>query len=198
MADVDERIARIRLKKRIENIEENKREENIEEITLLDVMREMKDGEVCIDNKKIQFTEKSFLNNRITINIPIGYMEKNLNEENNVTLTNELYGLSFVANYSEFDTKIQEFNEFKKSMIQQFKNNELDMTWLDDGNLNNGEEKIPYGIYKTSTSKGDLFNIIFYKTNKKSMLVGNYNCYYKDIKLFENIIKASIFLMKFN
>lgn len=198
MADVDERIARIRLKKRIENIEENKKEEDIEEKTLLDVIREMKDGEVCIDNKKIQFTEKSYLNNRITINIPIGYMEENLNEENNVTLTNELYGLSFVANYSEFDTKIQEFNEFKKSMIQQFKNNELDMTWLDDGNLNNGEEKIPYGIYKTSTSKGDLFNIIFYKTNKKSMLVGNYNCYYKDIKLFENIIKASIFLMKFN
>ena len=131
MAGVDEKIARIRLKKRIEDIEEDTREET-EEKTILDVMKEMQEGDGCIDNKKIKFSEKSYLDNRIIINIPIGYMEEKLNEENNVTLTNEFYGLSFVANYSVFDTKIQEFNEFKESIIKQYKNNELDMTWLDE------------------------------------------------------------------
>ncbi|SDP16594.1 hypothetical protein [Clostridium gasigenes] len=207
--NVDEKIAKLKLEQRIQKEKElNEKEsneklekdteENSDEITLEEVIKQMEEGEVNLEERSFKFRRKSFLGNKIEMPVPLAYFEEKVNTTSNVTLVNDLYGVSFAANYVKKGAVKQTFKQFKAGMEKSLKDMELYLEWLEEGEIGEGTSKISYGTYKTPTGKGDLYNLIFYKQHKGTVLIGNYNCFYTDIKTWELFIKASIMLMKIN
>ena len=58
------------------------------------------------------------------------------------------------------------------------------------------DEKAPvhFITYRMTTARGVMFQMVFYAIHKehKGMVIGNYNCFYKDLPIWENVIKATV------
>lgn len=205
MNNVDEKIAKLRLEYKNQKAEELEKslENNIKEepkekdpnIILEEVIEEIKAGQLSLEGHSFAFKRQKFLGGKIELPMPLGYFEEKVSTKLGFTLVNDFYGVSFNGTYIEKGGKKQTFDQFKKGMEKGFRDMELYLEWLEEGSLGEGSNKLYYGSYKTPTGKGDLYNFIFYKEKKGSLIIGNYNCFYKDIKTWEFIIKASIKLM---
>ncbi|MCB2359251.1 hypothetical protein [Clostridium estertheticum] len=208
MSNIDEKIAKLRLEQRMQNEREEHEkvaqgtkqdtEESINEITLEDVITQIETGKVTLEGETFNFKRALFLNGKINIPMPVEWFVEQVNTQEGVTLVNESYGVSFTGSYISKGAEKKTFAQFKKGMEKGFKDMELYLEWLEEGECGEGTSKISYGTYKTPTGKGELYNLIFYREKKGSVLVGNYNCFYKDINIWELLIKASIKLMKVN
>lgn len=208
MSNIDEKIAKLKLEQRLqkERLEQEKlkqdTEDNIdgsnEEVTVEEVIKQIKEGEVTLEGKTFKFVTESFLKGKIEMPIPLAYFEEKVNTPEGVTLVNEFCGVSFTGSYLDKGAQKQTFTQFKAGMEKGFKDMGLYLEWLEEGECGEGASKISYGTYKTPTGEGYLYNLIFYREKKGTLLIGNYNCFYKDIKIWELLIKASIKLMKIN
>jgi len=206
MDNIDEKIAKLKMQQRLEKEkelnkkanegkEENSDEKN-EKINLEEVIEEIKTGSLTINNSNFKFANKLFLNGKLEMPMPLGYFEEKVNNKTNATLVNDFDGVSFTLTYIDKGAQKQSFAKFKKGMEKNFKDMELYLEWLEEGEVGEGSSKIYYGTYKTPTGKGPLYNLIFYREYKGTLLIGNYNCFYKDIETWELIIKASTMLIK--
>lgn len=200
MSNLDERIAKLKMQERIEKENKNnessdkKSDDFIEEKTLEEVITEMKNGKVVIKDKEYLFKNKTYMGGKIEIPIPIAYLEEKINSKETVLLVNDARGISLVANYLKQRVNKQSFSMLKKGMEKQFKDGGLYLEWDDEGKCGIHKD-ISYGTYKTPTGKGDLYNLIFLKEVKDGIIIGNYNCFYKDLDTFKPIINASVKLM---
>ncbi|WP_315076442.1 hypothetical protein [uncultured Clostridium sp.] len=204
MNNIDEKIAKLKMSQRLqkENVEKESLKEEVEikeqKITLEEVIKQIEQGEVRIQETKLKFEKTSFLNGILEMHIPIGYFEEKGNNSNSISLVNEFYGVSFTANYIPKGAVKQSFAKFKKGMEKGFKEMELYLEWIEEGEIGEGFNKINYGVYKNPTGKGNLYNVIFYRQKKDTVFIGNYNCFFKDIEVWELIIKATMHLIKIN
>jgi len=205
MDNIDEKIAKLKMQQRIEKEEALKKELNEEnhkadeeEITIEEVISQIKSGLLNINNTNFKFENKVLIKGKLEIPIPLAYFEERVNTNKNVTLINELDGVSFTLTYVDKGAQKQSFAKFKRGMENNFKDMELYLEWIEEGEVGDGASKIYYGTYKTPTGKGPIYNLIFYREYKGTLLIGNYNCFYKDIKTWELIIKASTMLIKIN
>jgi hypothetical protein len=202
MENIDEKIAKLKLQARVNQEEEEKdnieQELNInkEKKTLEEVIEEMKEGVVTFEERSFEFKNQSYLNGKIEIPIPEKFFEESGRTATNIGLLNETYGISFTATFIEKGAVKQSFKQFKAGMERQFKTAELYLEWLEEGELIKGKSKVYYASYKTPTGKGDTYNLIFFRENKGTLIIGNYNCFYKEIEIWELLIKASINLMR--
>ncbi|WP_238918005.1 hypothetical protein [Clostridium sp. YIM B02555] len=202
MDNIDEKIAKLKMQQRLEKEERNKvTEENSidskkEEITLEEVIEQMKAGFVNINNTEFRFAKKEYLKGKLQIPMPLAYFEEKANTDKNVTLINDNNGVSFTLAYVDKGAQKQSFASFKKGMEKNFKDIGLFLEWIEEGEAGEGTSKVSYGTYMTPTGKGQLYNLIFYREFKGTLMIGNYNCFEKDLKTWELLIKASIMLMK--
>ncbi|MEW8956320.1 hypothetical protein [Clostridium sp.] len=202
MSNIDELMAKLKLERKIEN--KNKEKENIEEpkeeedkeAILKRVTEEMNQGDVTLEGRKFKFVRKRFLDERIELLIPLGYFEERVNENNNLILVNEGFGLSINFTYINQGAIKQSFDDFKAGMEKQFKNMEFYLEWIESREHGEGDSKISYGTYKTPTGKGDIYNAIIYREKNGTSIIGNYNCFYKDLKIWEFLIKGTIMSMR--
>ena len=201
MANIDEKIAKLKLEGRIKQEEQEKEnlkrelEQNKDKKTLEEVIEEMKEGLVTFEKRSFRFNKQSYLNGKIELPIPENFFEESGKTATNIGLLNDLYGISFTATYVDKGAIKQNFKQFKSGMERQFKTGGLYLEWLEEGELIKGKAKVPYATYKTPTGKGDTYNLLFFRENKGTLIIGNYNCFYKDIEIWELLIKASINLM---
>lgn len=199
MNNIDEKIAKLKLQARIEQEEKENLKKEIKEEkekkTLEEVIQEMQEGVVSFEENRFRFKNQKYLNGKIEIPIPENFFEERGKTATNIGLLNDLYGISFTATYVDKGAKKQSFKQFKEGMERQFKTGGLYLEWLEEGELDKGKAKVPYAIYKTPTGKGDTYNLLFFRENKGTLIIGNYNCFYKDIEIWELLIKASINLM---
>lgn len=206
MNNVDEKIAKLKMQQKIEKariLEENaqKQEKSQDEdlSSVEDIIKQISEGIVKKNGNTFVFRKKIYLDGKIEIPVPLNYFEERLNEENNFALVNDLHGVSLNGTYITQNVKKQKFSEFKEGMKQGFKAMNIYAEWLEEGSFGKEEhEKIYYASYKTPTAKGELYNFLFYRQYNKTMFIGNYNCFYKEIEIWEPIIKASVLLMKIN
>lgn len=201
--NIDEKIAKLKMQQRLEKENELKKEsqkEEIssieEEITLKEVIEQISEGALRINNTNFKFVKKVFLNGKLEIPMPLAYFEERVNTEKNTTLVNDNNGVSFTLAYVDKGVQKQSFAKFKKGMEKNFKDIDLYLEWMEEGEVGEGASKVSYGTYKTPTGKGQIYNLIFYREYKGTLIIGNYNCFEKDIKTWELLIKASIMLMK--
>lgn len=206
MDNIDEKIAKLKMQQRIEKEKELKKEseeENLaseekEEITLEEVIKQISNGSLDINNTNFKFVNKVLLNGKLEIPMPLAYFEERVNTNTNTTLINDNDGISFTLAYVDKGAQKQSFAKFKKGMEKNFKDMELYLEWIEDGEVGDGSSKIFYGTYKTPTGRGPIYNLIFYREYKGTLIIGNYNCFERDIKTWELIIKASTMLIKIN
>jgi hypothetical protein len=203
MDNIDEKIAKLKMQQRLEKERELKKEseeENLapkeEEITLEEVMKQITEGSLNINKTNFKFVRKVFLNGKLEIPMPLAYFEERVNTNKNTTLVNDNNGVSFTLAYVDKGAQKQSFAKFKKGMEKNFKDMDLYLEWIEEGEAGEGSSKVSYGTYKTPTGKGQIYNLIFYREHKGTLIIGNYNCFERDIKTWELLIKASIMLMK--
>lgn len=204
MGNIDEIVAKLKQQKKAE--EKNKINEKTCEVKktedkkaiLKKVIEEIKDGDVNLNGKKFKFKKQLFLGGKIEFPIPMAYFEERVNDSNTLVLVNDPLGISLTFSYVGKGAIEQSFDEFKAGMEKGFKDMELSLEWLESGECGKGNSKISYGTYKTPTGKGDMYNAIIYRERKGTLIVGNYNCFYKDLKVWEYLIKGSIMSMKVN
>lgn len=203
MDNIDEKIARLKMQQRLEKEKELKREseeENSvseeEEITLEEVMKQITDGSLNINNTNLKFAQKVFLNGKLEIPMPLAYFEERVKTNTNTTLINDSNGVSFTLAYVDKGAQKQSFAKFKKGMEKNFKEMELYLEWIEEGEAGEGSSKVSYGTYKTPTGRGSVYNLIFYREYKGTLIIGNYNCFDRDVKTWGFLIKASIMLMR--
>ncbi|WP_297430645.1 hypothetical protein [Clostridium sp.] len=199
MDNIDEKIAKLKMQQRIEkeaSTENSEEGEAKEEITLEEVIEQMKTGTVNINNTSFKFASKSFIKGKLQMPMPLGYFEEKVNNNTSATLVNDFDGVSFTLTYIDKGVQKQSFAKFKKGMEKNFKEMELYLEWLEEGDVGEGASKVYYGTYKTPTGKGPVYNLIFYREHKGTLIVGNYNCFYKDIKTWGMLIKASVMLLR--
>ncbi|MBU3104334.1 hypothetical protein [Clostridium gasigenes] len=205
MNNIDEKIANLKMQQRFEKEKELNKEankENLEaeeeKITLEEVIKQITNGSLDINNTNFKFVKKVFLNGKLEIPMPLAYFEERVNTNANTTLVNDNNGISFTLAYVDKGAQKQSFAKFKKGMEKNFKDMELYLEWIEEGEVGEGYSKVFYGTYKTPTGRGPVYNLIFYRAYKGTLIIGNYNCFYRDIKTWEFLIKASIMLMKIN
>lgn len=206
MDNIDEKIAKLKMQQKIEEArileeESHKQEKSQDEgiSAVEDMINQISEGTVRKNGNTFVFRKKTYLNGKLEIPVPLNYFEERLNEENNFVLVNDLHGVSLNGTYITENVKKQKFSEFKEGMKQGFKAMKIYAEWLEEGSFGKEEnEKVYYASYKTPTAKGELYNFLFYRQYKKTMMIGNYNCFYKEIDIWEPIIKASALLMKIN
>ncbi|OOM76182.1 hypothetical protein CLPUN_27950 [Clostridium puniceum] len=205
MDNIDEKIAKLKMQQRMEKeeglkkeLDEDNHNADEEEITLKEVINQIKSGVLHINNTNFKFQNRVLIKGKLEIPMPAGYFEEKVNTNKNVTLVNDLDGLSFTLTYIDKGAQKQSFAKFKRGMENNFKDMELYLEWIEEGEVGDGASKMYYGTYKTPTGKGPIYNLVFYREYKGTLLIGNYNCFYKDIKIWELIIKASTMLIKIN
>lgn len=203
MDNIDEKIAKLKMKQRLEKEKELNKESNKEnldseeeKITLEEVIKQITNGELNINNTNFKFARKVLLNGKLEIPMPLAYFEERVNTKTNTTLVNDNDGISFTLAYVDKGAQKQSFAKFKKGMEKNFKDMELYLEWIEEGEVGEGSSKVSYGTYKTPTGRGPVYNLIFYREYKGTLIIGNYNCFDRDIKTWELLIKASIMLMK--
>ncbi|MDR5585848.1 hypothetical protein [Clostridium aquiflavi] len=201
MSNIDEKIAKLKLQQRIDKEEEERLKNepivNEKEITLEEVCEGIKNGEVIINDKKIIFTKKVFYDGKFELPVPESFFEVKVNTDKNLVLVNNLQGISFNGNYINQCTKKQNFNTIKSAIQKNFKETKIYMEWIEEGKFKLGDSTVFFATYKTPTAKGQLYNLVFLRDYKGTVSIGNYNCFYKDIKEWELLIKASVKLMRF-
>lgn len=202
MDNIDEKIAKLKMQQRLEKekelnkeSEEEKLDSEEEKITLEEVIKQITNGSLDINNTNFKFTRKVFLNGKLEIPMPLEYFEERVNTKTNTTLVNDNDGISFTLAYVDKGAQKQSFAKFKKGMEKNFKDMELYLEWIEEGEVGEGSAKVSYGTYKTPTGRGPVYNLIFYREYKGTLIIGNYNCFDRDIKTWELLIKASIMLM---
>jgi hypothetical protein len=205
MDNIDEKIARLKMQQRIEkenefNSEANKENTETEEqqITLEDVIEQIKKGSLSINNTNFKFVKKTLLGGKLEMPMPLAYFEEKTNTNINATLINDLHGVSFTLAYVDKGAQKQGFAKFKKGMEKNYKDMGFYLEWIEEGEIGQGNSKIYYGTFNTPTVRGVIYNLIFYREYKGTLIIGNYNCFDKDIKTWELIIKASTMLIKIN
>ena len=201
MDNIDKKIAELRMKQRMSNEKNNDKEKDAEEekrkeTDLKDVINQIVSGTVNINESTFIFRKKSYLKERLEMPVPMNYFTEQTNTETNIAMMNDLHGVSFTGTYIDSAPKKQKFSEFKAGMIKSFKEMKIFAQWIEEGSFGEGADEVYYASYKTPTAKGEVYNFLFYRQYNKTMMIGNYNCFYKEIDIWEPLIKASVLLMR--
>ena len=202
MDNVDEKIAKLKMQQRLEKEKQLNKvvDEAIiepeEELSLEEVMEQITEGSLNINNINFRFSKKEFLKGKLEMPIPLAYFEERVNTDKNTVLVNDNNGVSFTLTYVDKGAQKQSFASFKRGMEKNFKDMELYLEWIEEGEVGERVSKVSYGTYKTPTGLGEIYNLIFYREHKGTLIIGNYNCFERDIKTWKLIMKASIMLMK--
>ncbi|WP_099190484.1 hypothetical protein [Tepidibacter mesophilus] len=204
---LDEKIASFKQSKRILKEEEIKQkedstiqEENNTNLSLEEIIECIKNEYLEIEDRKFDFKTVDYLDGKIRIPMVENYFQEVVKDSNAIALQNETEGVSFMCSYIKEKILTKTFDEFKRGMEQNFKDMELYLEWIEEGDIKKDDMVLEYGIFKTPTGKGYTYNLIFFmKDNTNTQLIlGNFNCFYKDITVWENIIKGIINLVQIN
>ena len=148
--------------------------------------------------RKIQFKREIFFNGKLDFPVPDSFFDIKTNTDKNVLILNDPEGISFNGEYIAKCAKKQNFNAIKESVYKNFKNAKIYMEWIDDGKFKLEDlSTVFFASYKMPTSKGILYNLLFMRDYKGTVMIGNYNCIDSSLKDWKMIIEASIREMKF-
>lgn len=203
---IDEQIARQQHEAEViqEQLNEAKaKDEKIEKepsLSLEEVIQQMGQGMIKYPNLPIRICLVRFFNNRLSLPIPIDYLKRHTTEEDVAVLLDDSIGISLTLQITKSTKKDVTFKEVKNGLIGQMKGAGIYIELLEEGTVEDEIAPTHFITYRQPTPRGVMYNMVFYSINKEdaSMIIGNYNCFYKDVEIWENIIKATITYMDFH
>lgn len=165
-----------------------------EQLSLEDVIEQMGKGFIQFPDLPMRIQLGQYFGGRVSIPIPIDFLKEYTKEENIVTLINDAMGISLTMQYTVSQDKDVKFETVKKGMLGQLRGANIYVELLEEGKVADETAPLYFITYRMPTARGVLFQMIFYSINQKDgrMIIGNYNCFYKDLAIWENVIKATI------
>lgn len=179
------------LKKADEQEKENKEQPLL---TLEQVIEQMGAGMIEFPDAPMRIRLGKYFDDRVAIPIPIDYLKEYSNQDGVVTLLNDILGISLTLQYTKTTDPGVTFESVKKGLLGQMKGAGIYIEMLEDGKVEDDIAPTHFMTYRMPTARGVLYQMLFYSINKKdnAMIIGNYNCFYKDLKVWENVIKATV------
>lgn len=168
-------------------------------LTLEEVIGQMAEGMVRYPDMPIRFRVVKFFDGRLSVPLPIDYLKRHTTQKELAVLVNDVIGISLTLQLTKSLKKDVTFEEVKRGMLGQFKAAGIYIELLEEGSVEDDSAPVHFVTYRMPMAKGVMYHMVFYAINRinGSMVIGDYNCFYKDIEKWENIIKATISYMDF-
>lgn len=189
-----------KIKKELEEAAEKDRQlQENPPLSVEEVIKQMATGMVHYEDAPIRFRLVQFFHKRLSMPIPIDYLNRHTTEEEVVVLVNDAMGISLTLQYTTTEKKEVTLEEVKQGMLSQFLAAGIYIEILEEGEIEDEIAPTYFITYRMPLAQGVMYHMVFYSINKSdsSMVIGDYNCFYKDIDKWENIMKATISFMDF-
>lgn len=183
------------VKESLEKAKEQEREnENNPLLSLEEVTQQMGTGMISFPDAPMRIRLGKYFDGHVAIPIPIDYLKEYSNQDGVVTLLNDAIGISLTLQYTVSGDPTVSFESVKKGMINQLKAAGIYIELLEEGTVEDEKAPVHFITYRMPTARGVMYQMIFYAIHKEhnGMIIGNYNCFYKDLPIWENVIKATI------
>ena len=164
-----------------------KEEKKQESLPLEEVVSQMGSGMIHFPDGPMRFRAVQFFQNAVSLPVPIDYLQVQSQDQGVVSLVNDVMGISLILQYTTSENKDVTFEKVKKGVYGQFRGAGIYAEMIEEGEV---EDPVAPGV---------MYEMLFYSINKNNgkMLVGSYNCFYKDIEKWQNIIKATLSYLDF-
>lgn len=169
-------------------------------LSLEEVTEQMGNGMIQYPDGPIRIRLVYFFDRRLSIPLPIDYLSRHTTEKECVVLVNDAMGISLTIQFTTSQKKNVTFQEVKTGMIGQMKAAGIYIELLEEGKVEDETAPVYFITYRMPMAQGVMYHMVFYAINKAdgAMIIGDYNCFYKDIEKWENIIKATITYLDFH
>lgn len=168
-------------------------------LSLEEVTEQMATGMVHYPDLPIRFRVVRFFGGRLSLPLPVDYLNRHTTQKELAVLVNDTMGISLTLQLTKSLKKNVTFDEVKCQMVGQFKGAGIYIELLEEGSVEDDFAPTHFITYRMPMAKGVMYHMVFYAINRidGSMVIGDYNCFYKDIEKWENIIKATVSYMDF-
>lgn len=131
--------------------------------------------------------------------LPLDYLNRHTTQEELAVLVNDTMGISLTLQLTKSLKKDVTREEVKRGMLGQYKAAGIYIELLEEGDVEDEAAPTHFITFRMPMAKGVMYHMVFYTINKTdgAMVIGDYNCFYKDIEKWENIIKATVSYMDF-
>lgn len=180
--------------------EQEKKNKETPLLTLEEVTEQMGSGMIHFPDAPMRIRLGEYFDGKVAIPIPIDYLKEYTMEDDLVSLLNDIMGISLTLQYTTSTDSSVTFQSVKKNLLKQMKAAGIYIELLEEGKVDDEFAPTYFITYRMPTARGVLFQMVFYSIHKKTngMIIGNYNCFYKDLPIWENVIKATISYFTFN
>lgn len=168
-------------------------------LTLEEVTEQMGTGMINFPNVPMRIRLEKYFDDRLAIPIPIDYLKEHSQQDGVVTLLNDAIGISLTLQQTVSTDATVTFEQVKTGVLNQMRAAGIYIELLEEGTVEDENAPIHFITYRMPTARGVLYQMAFYAIHKehKGMIIGNYNCFYKDLAIWENVIKATISYMMY-
>lgn len=169
-------------------------------LSLEEVTEQMGSGMIHYPDAPIRIRLVRFFENRLSLPVPVDYLNRHTTEKDYVVLVNDAMGISLTIQFTTSQKKNVTFEEVKKGMIGQFKGAGIYVELLEEGHVEDDTAPTHFITYRMPMAQGVMYHVVFYAINKNdgAMIIGDYNCFYKDVDKWENLMKATISYLDFH
>lgn len=163
-------------------------------LPLEEVIQQMGTGMISFPDAPMRIRLGRYFDDHVAIPIPIDYLKEYSNENGVVTLLNDAMGISLTLQYTISKDDTVSFKSVKTGLVNQMKASGIYIELLEEGTVEDEKAPVHFITYRMPTARGVMFQMVFYAIHKehKGMVIGNYNCFYKDLPIWENVIKATV------
>lgn len=168
-------------------------------LPLEEVVRQMGTGMVYFPDAPVRFRVVQFFNKRLSLVLPVDYLNRHTTQDNLAVLVNDAMGISLSIQFTTSRKKNITLEEVKKGLIGQLKAAGIYIELIEDGEVEDETAPLHFITYRMPMAQGVMYHLVFYAINQNdgAMIIGDYNCFYKDIAKWENIMKATMSYLDF-
>lgn len=176
-----------------------KEEKKQESLPLEEVVSQMGSGMIHFPDGPMRFWAVQFFQNAVSLPVPIDYLQVQSQDQGVVSLVNDVMGISLILQYTTSENKDVTFEKVKKGVYGQFRGAGIYAEMIEEGEVEDPVAPVYFTSMRVPVAPGVMYEMLFYSINKNNgkMLVGSYNCFYKDIEKWQNIIKATLSYLDF-
>jgi hypothetical protein len=199
MAFLDEKIAQLEQAKRIlkkqeqeEALEKSKKQALDEEgklQTLEELCQALASLKVTIEEQTYVVSERCYFKDQMPIPFIENFFDEVSETDNTTLFVKDKKGISLLCTYLEQGFDITEIGALKKQMEQNFAQMQRYVAWVKQEKL----ENLSYAVFRTPSSKGWIYNLIFLIVTEQGKIVGNFNCMEKQKDTYGLLLESIIY-----
>lgn len=193
MGFIDEKFALLEKAKRQMEKEEklkeelSRQEEDIE-ISIEDIRGGIRKKELDIKGETLYFKQHNFFEDKLTLSLIEDFFDGVKEDKQFIMYGNNEKGICVMCTYLSDSLPVISLEQRIEEMKENFAKIKAYVEIIKTVEL----EYLDYLCYRTPTSKGWVYNIIFWAHKDERRIVGNLNCLEKDIKTYGLLLEGML------